>query len=57
MREYKITYVVDGEAVYTDSVTLLPSEAKILENELGLVVEEKQAKAYFFCFLQNFAKK
>ena len=41
MKEYKITYVVDGKAVYTDSITLLPSEAKILESELGLVVEEK----------------
>ncbi len=36
---YKITYVVDGKAVYTDKVELGPTEVSVLENELGLIVE------------------
>jgi hypothetical protein len=36
---YKITYVVDGKAVYTDKVELGPTEVDVLQKELGLVVE------------------
>ena len=36
---YKITYLVDGKAIYTDKVELGPTEVEVLENELGLIVE------------------
>ena len=36
---YKITYLVDGKAIYTDKVELGPTEVAVLQNELGLVVE------------------
>lgn len=38
MRQYTITYFVDGMAVLKEKVMLTPEQKKILENEKNVVV-------------------
>jgi len=36
---YKVTFMVDGKAVYTEKLELGLIEVKLLEQEIGAVVE------------------
>lgn len=40
MRDYRITYTANGIVLYTDTVSLTPADAQVLELEGGLTVEE-----------------